>query len=958
MVMKKKHLFSLRMAILMVFVLLLSFSALAQKGKWVSYNIDTIGVGDPLYDAEDNCACYTTINSKYFLIFDADTGIWMTVRFDNNQYFRFAGTQGHVVLGWSDEILLGYSDVLKKTDTIRYEGTVLHVESNFENCSYGYSNNLAFFVTDKKFYVFDAMLGYWQNYDYGLPNDYVERTGVDAYFPRDDYVVLSIPRSGGLRKNVVYSFYTKSFFKLDDGCNIDYNYKGGFAGCTSHDGYAKDFILIGYSAFTNQFNTESYTIGDETRENAVLFSAPGSGLYWDTLIAYGCTFREVVTAGQLVRFRYYGYSTLLGEWNKITNDVDWLQERYYGDGLLGGRYTVDYSLTPEGKTIFYFFNATNNHYMRMVSDLDHAKRIIGGTVFGAYDETRIWGYNPATETGTTIHFPAGAITGNVAAGEDFLTISSRMEGADVMTIHFFNARTNHWSSVEVPENHTVQGLQNSRIYIHTASPEYNVVVYSSFLDSIMTADFSDAGYVSYGVNGIFAYVLSEGRSILFNTESGNKVEKSFQFIKEGIGKRSAVLVDKPGRVLYGYSAISEECSEKVIGEEPWYINGGMGNIGIVSGKIGTDKYAKYYVYNGLHDYWNELTPEGDFVDHRLGKNTVLIVREENIYAYDPYRDQQIQDTLFDISGSVLTPERDPVTEGRVNVFHPKTDPPGAFIWNVPLAGKNEFTVVEIPQGQVTLRVDPDTSLYPGYLNTYLGNISVWWDAHFFDLDRDTSGLEIMLVPAPVEMNGTCEVTGRLVTEECKSGNTLAYGFYDGSGIPLKNIPVFLSGPGGALVACDKTDENGEFGFHHLLPGHYGFLADTFGVFMSDQNDSLVISSENQRYYISAVVSGDTIRIEISNITGVDITEFVSSVVAFPNPVIDHLYLRFTGGTEERVVIRITGVDGRFVRVFRAGPLAAGAVLDIPMTEMTEGVYLLTVSGDRLSYRTRIVKMFR
>ena len=74
--------------------------------------------------------------------------------------------------------------------------------------------------------------------------------------------------------------------------------------------------------------------------------------------------------------------------------------------------------------------------------------------------------------------------------------------------------------------------------------------------------------------------------------------------------------------------------------------------------------------------------------------------------------------------------------------------------------------------------------------------------------------------------------------------------------------------------------------------------------------------------------------------------------------IDHLYLRFTGGTEERVVIRITGVDGRFVRVFRAGPLAAGAVLDIPMTEMTEGVYLLTVSGDRLSYRTRIVKMFR
>ncbi|MCD6200460.1 MAG: hypothetical protein J7K46_01480 [Bacteroidales bacterium] len=948
----------LKTAVLLLQILMLSFSAPAQNGRWVSCYVDTLGIGDPLYDVGDKCACYTTINSRYFLIFDADTGVWTTVRFDKEQYFRFAGTQGHVIMGWSDEILLGYSDVLKKTDTLRYEGTVLHVESNFENCSYGYSNNLAFFVTDKQFYVFDAMLGYWQNYDYGLPNDYVERTGVDAYFPRDDYVVLSIPRSGGLRKNVVYSFYTKSFSKLDDGCNIFYNYKGGFAGCTSHDGYAKDFTLIGYSAFTNQFKTESYTIGDETRENAVLFSAPGSGLYVDTLIAYGCTFREVVTAGQLVRFRYYGYSTLLGEWNKITNDVDWSQERYSGDGLLGGRYTVDYSLTPEGKTIFYLFNATNNHYMRMVSDLDHAKRIIGGTVFGAYDETRIWGYNPATETGTTIHFPAGAITGNVAAGEDFLTISSRMEGADVMTIHFFNARTNHWSSVEVPENHTVQGLQNSRIYIHTASPEYNVVVYSSFLDSIMTADFSDAGYVIYGVNGIFAYVLSEGRSILFNTESGNRVEKSFQFIKEGIGKRSAVLVDKPGRVLYGYSAISEECSEKVIGEEPWYINGGMGNVGIVSGKIGTDNYAKYYVYNGLHDCWNDLTPESDFVDHRLGQNTVLIVREENIYVYDPYKDQQIQDTLFDISGSVLTPERDPVTEGRVNVFHPKTDPPGALIWNVPLAGKNEFTVVDIPQGQVTLRVDPDTSLYPGYLNTYLGNISVWWDADFFELTGDTSGLDIMLVPKPVELNGTCEVSGRLVREVEKAGNALAYGFYDGSEIPLKNIPVFLSGQEGILVAYNVTNEDGEFSFRNIPAGSYAFLADTFGIFMSEQNDSLEIAAENQKYYVTAVLAGDTIRLEIANITGVDVPGKALPVMIYPNPVRDHLFLKFWEGIAGKIIIRITGVDGRLVRVCSAGPFAASAVLDLPVTEMTEGIYLLTVSGDLLSYRTRIMKISR
>jgi hypothetical protein len=314
--------------------------------------------------------------------------------------------------------------------------------------------------------------------------------------------------------------------------------------------------------------------------------------------------------------------------------------------------------------------------------------------------------------------------------------------------------------------------------------------------------------------------------------------------------------------------------------------------------------------------------------------------------------------IWSVSGSVYLPGYEPVTAGKINVFEPLEDSTGVLLWQKSLGGTNTFTIEGIPQGVITLRADPDTVEYPGYFNTYLGNTVSWSEAQIFLLYRNYTISDIILVPRPEETSGSSNVEGEFTEENGKSGYPVSKGVGDGSASPVKGVPVFLTGPEGDVVAYDITGDDGKFVFHNIPVGHYGFLADYVGFRMSRENDSVVIPDEHQQIRITVVAAGDSIRTQVSNVTGMDDAPLPGGVRAYPNPVRDHLYLRFTGGTEETVVIRITGVDGRLVRMFRAGPLAAGAVLDIPMTEMTEGVYLLTVSGDRLSYRTRIMKISR
>ena len=309
---------------------------------------------------------------------------------------------------------------------------------------------------------------------------------------------------------------------------------------------------------------------------------------------------------------------------------------------------------------------------------------------------------------------------------------------------------------------------------------------------------------------------------------------------------------------------------------------------------------------------------------------------------------------FTIEGFVDTPDGDTVTEGTITVYEPEASDPS--MWWKPLEGAHSYSLSAIPKGEVTLWFKPDTSQYPGYLLTYLGNKTVYSDAEFFNLNKDTSGLKITLVPVPPPPGGTSDVSGMFAEESGKSGSTLSFKEYKGNGTPVKNVSVFLVKPNGDLIDFDRTDSTGSFAFTHIPVGHYGFQADYVGFFMNEKNDSLIIDQDNQKYYISAVAVNDTITIAISNITGVDNSRAEEFFSVFPNPVRDNVYLRFGEPAEGDLQIRLIGMDGAVYKTLRKEKQPAGALLRIPVSDLPPGLYILSVEGKQINYKSRIIIM--
>jgi hypothetical protein len=138
------------------------------------------------------------------------------------------------------------------------------------------------------------------------------------------------------------------------------------------------------------------------------------------------------------------------------------------------------------------------------------------------------------------------------------------------------------------------------------------------------------------INGILASARSPTRSFLFNTDKCSVYERDFEFNQNGLGNGSAVFYDTTGgRVLHGYSSLSDQWTTLAIAEEPYYCYD-PGYIGLVSAWVGSNAYGKFYAYNGLADSWIELVPAGETASFRVGNRTALVLESGHIHGFDPY----------------------------------------------------------------------------------------------------------------------------------------------------------------------------------------------------------------------------------------------------------------------------------------------------------------------------------
>ncbi len=661
--------------VLCLLLMLLAGGLFAQDGRWVEYDLSTIGVNLGLGARDDGLIAYAPLFSQYFLVFDVNVGEWLTIDLGEEQDFESIATKGHLACVYSATLLAAYSDKTQTWDTVYYSGTLLDNADGF-----GLSEHLGYFLTDQYLYVFDSETGEFYSYAYTIPADFITSNS----WAQSDFICVVLFRDDSNPPVIlVYSAHTKSFNQLDQGIPPIIPYMDhGFSRVTDYDGGVK---MIGYSAYDNQFDV----IYHDFIEGEYLVGGGGGAVdFPDENTANSFVFRHAESF-EYSEAHHYSYDSRHGEWVHQYYYYPYDEITYYGTVGIGGNYASDfgeYKSEDSRPAFFIFFDGTNNDYRVVNPGMDFDMPDIayrhGGNFYAFFDSTRIWAYVPEENSGNIFAWGVGEYA-QMYAGWDFFTATRYVYQAETMRTYFYNSRTKTWQSIELPNHWNREGIATPQFYLHCASPENEAVFYSSPQDVILYHNLPDESYPTSRVRGHMAYAAVDAQTVLFDGKNGEMIYFDFDVYNDsrnGLGKGSAILCDDAGNSLYGYSSILGLQSSITLTEDPYfcYDSGYVGIMTVWYNNGSTNNgYNKIYAYNSLANSWVPLIPTGNHNAVMVGQKTALVARSSGggspakLYAFDPQRQvTAVEDEEFTDDG--ILPEKFTLSQNYPNPFNPST----------------------------------------------------------------------------------------------------------------------------------------------------------------------------------------------------------------------------------------------------------------------------------------------
>ncbi len=332
---------------------------------------------------------------------------------------------------------------------------------------------------------------------------------------------------------------------------------------------------------------------------------------------------------------------------------------------------------------------------------------------------------------------------------------------------------------------------------------------------------------------------------------------------------------------------------------------------------------------------------------------------DNSLRGSPFAPEQsfIVAPTYNVTGDVYTSDMQPLSRAEVYVYSINDEgvPSVSFIYS--LDGTNHFSLVGVPQGEVTLRVMPDIIFYPDYAPAYLGNTIFYSEATRLNVDQNIGGLEI-LVERLDALQGTIGVEGSMSMDGGEGNVTLQVrqGVATEAGTPVPDVWVYLLDNKGKVIAWDVTDSLGYFNFDSIPIGHYSFYADYKGWPMDTANDSLIFDQENHSYALSAVAEKSGITLTLSDVTAIHEEESVPGIIVFPNPVKDNLYVRFDNEISDDVKVKIAGINGKIIKTVLLPGVTKYSISEIFVNDLPNGIYIISIEGGQCNYKARIVKI--
>ena len=295
----------------------------------------------------------------------------------------------------------------------------------------------------------------------------------------------------------------------------------------------------------------------------------------------------------------------------------------------------------------------------------------------------------------------------------------------------------------------------------------------------------------------------------------------------------------------------------------------------------------------------------------------------------------------------------PLNEGSVEIYRTNSQ---EYEDRQFLGGTNAYQFIDLEGGMYTIKVIPDTIVYPETLPTWLGHKLTRAGAHVIVLYDDITGLDINIVNRPATGGGQGTVKGSLVVDESVKTKETRITKQDIKGSPVKDCYVFLVDPADETTeAFDITNDEGEFMFRNLDIGDYKFYADYQGMPMDDSNPSLNISNTGDTLLVTATAGQEYIGIETEIISSIEDILF-NNLFVYPVPVKDNLSISYNKAYNEILVesIKIFSLNGKLL-YDHAAINSGTSTITIDMSRFNPGIYIMDIKAGEKNRTLKIIK---
>ncbi len=623
-----------------LFLLLVVFSVhWAQTGAWIPQRIDPNMSGYWFSGCGDNTAALTRQNSRYLYFFDLNSAKWTELDLGTPTTIRKMAVNGSVAIAFSDSVLIGYSGVVSKWDSVRFKGDPLEITASWGDPSWGCGDSLAYFVTSQYVYVFDALLGSWQKHPFNLPFNFV--SGQGNLWSKGDYVAIIYGNENNDQfYNIAYSLPQHAFAELSNGGYRRYNnnpdawtFDHGFILFYTDPSTGNINRYIGYSAINNQFEEiiiDNFHLTPDLSYNPALV---------ELQTCYVLSYEESL-GDHLARFHVYGFDTRHGFWKHFTwdyNDTIWSTSANWD---IGGQFAVSSKINLQSNEIILFiYSGINNDLLIKQPGIHDFGGIIpgfGGTVFGKIDSTTLYIYSTRTTKEQFIPYDYFSEQLNSTIYFENFAINSFQpaNNTDITHLIIFNEREDTVLSLTIPKEKISTNNFSPHLFMRNTYGKNNeVIFYSGLVHGYQLISFPASPNLN--CKGVLACASGTNKFVVYDATLNrcDSLPLLYSINPETNLSENLLIIPLPwNKTAYAYSAFTHQLQQFSFEE------------GLEAGKCGNyvavfwhHPSKKYYAFNGFSGDLVELSLPKDLntINPVVGHRTILVANDTTAYAFDP-----------------------------------------------------------------------------------------------------------------------------------------------------------------------------------------------------------------------------------------------------------------------------------------------------------------------------------